>query len=366
MNPSRPQLSPLKPCSAKPCPPKPSPPKHGGGLNQAVKTYKIDKSHWLDLSTGINPNSWPVPALPATVYNRLPEADDGLTTSARQYYQVNNLLPVAGSQQAIQLLPAVLKQLKLIGDQFRVGLMTPAYAEHEFAWRQANAEIIHLNKESIVQAIPELDILLLINPNNPDGHLFKPDTLLTWQQQLQKQGSLLIIDEAFIDCTPEYSLLSVADFKQMNNLIILRSIGKFFGLAGIRCGFVMAQQNILDTLNYYQGPWSLSHPTRYIARQALIDTQWIQHNRKLLSIQSRQLEQCLLNFLDKFDASAGLSGTRLFKTIFTNKASFLYKQLAQQGILTRLLDNNSGVRFGLPANEPQFQQLINTLDHITT
>ncbi len=336
-------------------------PEHGGGLNQAAQKYAIEASQWLDLSTGINANGWPVPELPADIFNRLPEADDGLLPAAQQYYQTRNILPVAGSQQAIQLLPFVLKKLGLISDKPRVGLLSPAYSEHEFSWQMDNAQIIYLDRTSISDTITGLDVLVIINPNNPDGYLSSPETLQLWQRQLRKQGGLLIVDEAFMDCTAQSSLLSVMDFNQIDNLIILRSIGKFFGLAGIRCGFIMAHKTILDTMEYYQGPWSVNNPARYIVRHALTDQQWIEQTRRQLVDDSVYLQELLSAFLIDFDPDARISGSCLFKTIVSHRAAELHKCLAQQGILSRLLDDKSGIRFGLPANKTQYQRLKKSL-----
>ncbi len=339
-------------------------PSHGGALNQAAKKYGIKETDWLDLSTGINPNGWPVPEIPAAVYNRLPESDDGLIECAQAYYQNPNLIAVAGSQEAIQLIPKVLSEQSLIPAQPRVGLVTPAYAEHEFSWQLARAQITYLTPDNIEKYLSELDVLVLINPNNPSGHLYSLQTLQLWQQQLSRQKSFMIIDEAFIDCTPQDSMLPHTDFSRAENLIVLRSVGKFFGLAGIRAGFMAAQPELLERFLFFQGPWSVSHPARYILKQALNDTQWIESNRQWLYQQSDRLEKLLIDFIRNVDQQAKLSGCQLFKTVFTHKAPGLFEQLAHQGILTRLLDNASGVRLGLPADTRQFERLSQALTHL--
>ena len=338
-------------------------PSHGGALNQAAKKHGINKPDWLDLSTGINPNGWPVPEIPPAVYNRLPETDDGLIECAQDYYQNPHLIAVAGSQEAIQLIPKVLSELNLIPSQPRVGLVTPAYAEHEFSWKLARTEIIYLAPDTIENHLPDLDVLVLINPNNPSGHLYSPETLQLWQQKLNRHKGFMIIDEAFMDCTPQYSLLPLVDFNQTDNLIVLRSVGKFFGLAGIRAGFMAAHPAILKNLEFFQGPWSVSHPSRYILKQALYDHQWITQNQQRLIQQSDRLETLLMDFIQNFDQQAKVSGCPLFKTVFTNKAQSLFDHLAHQGILTRLLDNSSGVRFGLPDGTRQFNRLSRALAH---
>src|SRR5690606_22076033 len=94
---------------------------HGGRLRAAARRYGIPLSDWLDLSTGVNPEGWPVPAVPPEVWVRLPEEDDGLERAASAYYGCDSIFPVAGSQAAIQALPALLHAQ-------RVGVIHPGYA----------------------------------------------------------------------------------------------------------------------------------------------------------------------------------------------------------------------------------------------
>jgi len=331
-------------------------PEHGGALNQAIKKYNnnIAKEHWLDLSTGINPYGWPVPAVPQRVYNRLPEADDGLLQAAYDYYQVNNLLPVAGSQQAIQILPELFLKNNLVPDNATIGIIYPCYAEHEFQWQKNNFSIIHLSSDSVDQLIDSLDLLIVINPNNPTGELIAADTLRQWQQKLATRQAYLIIDEAFIDSTPQHSILAGT---LCDNVIVLRSVGKFFGLAGLRCGFIIASHAILSLFQYYQGPWSVSGPARYVLQLALSDTAWIASNKILLQKAAIRLEDLLIKYILAGYPQRTLTGTVLFKTIFMADAELLFEQLAEQGVLVRLLDNKQGLRFGLPGDEQQWQRL---------
>ena len=342
-------------------------PEHGGCLNQAIKRFAdkenpIAETQWLDLSTGINPNGWPVPAMPASVYNRLPENDDGLIEAAQCYYQVSDILPVSGSQQAIQLLPEIFRRYDLLPKKPTIGIISPCYAEHEFQWQKNNFAIIHLSSETVDELIDTLDVLVLINPNNPTGELIDTDRLKQWQLKLADHQAYLIIDEAFMDSTPKESFLSDSAH---DNLIVLRSVGKFFGLAGVRCGFVMASDTILSLLKYHQGPWSVSGPTRWVVKQALRDKIWIEKNKKYLQDASIKLENLLRSYLLINHPQRSIAGTVLFKTLFLENAAFMYEQLAKKGVLVRLLDNKKGLRFGLPANEKQWQRLDNVLKNIS-
>ncbi len=322
---------------------------HGGKLRDAAKKYNIPLQQWLDLSTGINPNSWPVPVIPESAWARLPEDNDDLLEVARRYYAAPSLLAVAGSQMAIQALPRLRKQS-------RVAMLHPSYNEHHQAWFSHGHRVVSIEAEQIESQIEQLDVLLLVNPNNPTAQRFSESQLLTWHQQLQQRGGWLIVDEAFLDCTPQHS---IARHCHLPGLVVLRSVGKFFGLAGARIGFVCAPETILQPLAELIGPWVLSGPARHIAKAALADHQWQQQVRQQLTDQGERLAQLLSQY--------GLSptgSTPLFSWIKTEQAGKQHQQLAQQGILTRLFHDPQSIRFGLPKNEPQWQRLESALSEL--
>lgn len=322
---------------------------HGGRLRQAAQLYGIPLTDWLDLSTGINPNGWPVPGIPAECWQRLPEDDDDLLAAASHYYKNSSLLPVAGSQAAIQALPALRQNC-------RVGVLHPAYAEHAASWEKAGHQIYIIDAEKISSYLENLDVLIIINPNNPTGKLWQPAQLLEWHARLSQRGGWLIIDEAFMDGMPEYSL---SPYPVRPGLIVLRSIGKFFGLAGIRCGFVIADQSLLQSLNEQLGPWSISHPGRYVAAKALIDSTWQTQAAKDLARHSHRLRQLLTKF-----GWPPSGGSTLFQWLKTDAAATLHEHLARKGILTRLFHEPNSLRFGLPKNESDWQRLENALSQI--
>lgn len=206
---------------------------HGGKLRAAVQQYNIALEHWLDLSAALNPTPYPVGEVHCSVWHRLPEDDDPLTTVAAHYYGTKQLLPVAGSQAAIQTLPFLFTTL------LRVGVLQTTYNEHAHAWQRAGHTIVALDETTIDTHIEHIDVLLLVNPNNPTGAIFSCAKLLQWHAQLAQRNGWLIVDEAFIDCDPQHSLVAHA---QQTGLIVLRSLGKFFGLAGARVGFVFAEK----------------------------------------------------------------------------------------------------------------------------
>lgn len=319
---------------------------HGGRLRAASLRYGIALAEWLDLSTGIAPYGWPLPAIAASAWTRLPEQHDGLEIAARDYYGVSNLLPVAGSQAAIQALPRLLRNVT-------VGIVSPAYAEHAAAWQREGHRLLELSEGGIERALERLDVLLLVNPNNPTGRRIEPQRLLDWHARLAERGGWLVVDEAFIDCTPEFSL---AAFSERPGLIVLRSFGKFFGLAGIRLGFVLAQPIVLEQLAELLGPWAISGPSRVVATALLQDHAGQRVQRERLLVDGERLAALL-----SAQGFAPTGGCALFQFCCTPNATELHEFLAAQGILTRLFASPLSLRFGLPADEAGWQRLQQAL-----
>lgn len=319
---------------------------HGGRLLRAARWHGIPVEDWLDLSTGINPASYPVPGIPARAWHRLPEDDDGLIEAACAYYGAPALLPVAGSQAAIQVLPR-------LRARSRVGVIAPGYAEHAHAWRQAGHDVRLLPAHALFAQADALDVVVLIHPNNPGGETFARDALLELHARLAARGGWLVVDEAFMDVTPAHSLCGES---AREGLVVLRSAGKFFGLAGARAGFVCAVPRLLDALRECLGPWTLAGPTRYVLRHALADGAWQAATRTQLREQGERLAALLTRH--------GLpphGGCAFFQWRRDDDARAIHEALAARGILTRLFDAPPSLRFGLPGDEAGFARLENAL-----
>lgn len=321
---------------------------HGGRLREAATQYNIPLANWLDLSTGINPEPWPVPTIPATCWQRLPEAGDGLEAAAAAYYGNANLLPVAGSQAAIQVLPTLMQTAV-------VACISPIYSEHPQAWQRAGHRLRFLQNAMLPRALAAATpYVLLCNPNNPTADRHPHDIALDAAHQLKKRGGWLIVDEAFMDPTPEHSLTPLAGTDTAPNLIVLRSIGKFFGLAGARVGFVFAAADIRERMQEAMGPWTISGPAREAARLALQDTAWQHAARSRLLAAGERLHQLLAPLGE-------IKSTALFATLTSPHTAELHESLARQGILTRHFEQQPLLRFGLPGNEADWQRLATAL-----
>ncbi len=331
-----------------------SPILHGGNLHAAIQRYGIPRADWLDLSTGISPFMWPVPAVPAEIWQRLPEADGALENAGQQYYG-KPALPIPGSQWAIQQLPALFAES---GGPCRVWLPQECYEEYRYWWQFHGHTLLHYATLPAAEEIQPRDVVIVLNPNNPAAFYHAPPTLLTLAQSLRQKNGWLILDEAFMDATPEQSLLP--HLQDDSHIVVLRSLGKFFGLAGIRTGFVFGNRSIQAQLQERLGPWAISHPAQWIATRALQDTSWQQHNIQQL----QQHSEHLLGILQSAFPHADIHATPLFASVQQKDfaAQEWQHRLAQQGILVRCFPAACRLRFGL-ADLQGLQRLKTALRH---
>lgn len=316
---------------------------HGGNLTGASREYGIPAERWLDLSTGINPHGYPVPQVPPSQWLRLPGDLEALTSAAGDYYGGKTLLPVAGTQAAIQVLP----QMRL---RSRVMVAELTYNEYAHAWRRHGHPVQAASTGEFEKRLRETEVLIVCNPNNPTGERIEPERLLDWHAQLAARGGWLIVDEAYVDATPEMSL---AAFAGRPGLVVLRSLGKFFGLAGARVGFVFAERTLLSAMQDELGPWTVSGPAQFAACAALRDRAWQARMRTDLRESMRRLDALL--------ARAGINaqGTALFRWWRDERAHALHRALARQAIITRLFSDAApnSIRFGLPGEEHEWKTL---------
>jgi cobalamin biosynthetic protein CobC len=305
-------------------------PAHGGDLAFARKAYGEPPEGWLDLSTGINPVPYLfAPALlTPDVLHRLPDraALAGLEAAACAAYHVPErarLVAVPGSEIAIRLMP------RLAPPGAPAFLLAPIYGGHRAAWP-------HGTPVATPDAVPDGAVAVLANPNNPDGRVLLPSALAA----LARRSALVIVDEAFADVAPEASLATLLP----ENVLVLRSVGKFYGLAGVRLGFVIGAGDMIVRVGAMLGDWAVSGPAIAIGTAALADTGWRDATRARLRADAAALRALL--------AAHGLAvagGTDLFALVATADARALHRALAERGIWTRAFaENPAWLRIGLP------------------
>lgn len=322
--------------------------KHGGDLTEAIARYGGACDDWLDLSTGINPWPWPMPQhLPQSLWQRLPSRADtaALIAAARKAYGAPDgadIVAAAGSEALIQLLP----YLAMPGP---VAIVGPTYSEHALAWRNAGHPVIAIGDldecpQSAVHAI-------VVNPNNPDGRMTDIAALMRTAEKLE---GWLIVDEAFADIDPSVSAVGLC---QDRPVIILRSFGKFYGLAGVRLGFAIGAPDAIGRVAGALGTWPCSGPALSIGKAALQDQLWAERTRHALQQQADKLDGVLVQA-----GFAIAGGTALFRLARHSDALKRHATLARQRIWCRRFDwADDLLRFGLPPDDAGLDRLAAAL-----
>jgi len=319
---------------------------HGGDVGAARLMFPGAPEPFVDLSTGINPHSYPVPQLASDVFARLPEpaALDRLATAAAVAYGApsrDHVVPAPGTQILLPLVAALAPPGRAI-------VLGPTYAEFARVAALAGHEA---SEVADIGALGDADLAVVVNPNNPDGRVFGKDALLGLADALHGRRGLLVVDEAFMDVGPAGS--SLGGEVGRHNIVVLRSFGKFFGLAGLRLGFALAAPDIAARLAATLGPWAVAGPAIAVGETALADAAWADMMRARLAGDIRRLDGVL--------AEARLEvagGTSLFRLVRTPAAGDLFQYLGRAGILVRRFDARpSWLRCGLPGGEPAWERL---------
>lgn len=296
---------------------------HGGGVDDAAARFGGDRADWIDLSTGINPAPYPLPPLDAQAWTALPDraAADALIAAARRFWRVPDaaaILAAPGASSLIARLPA-------LAPPGRVHIPAPTYNEHAAAFAA----------HGWTQSAKDPDVRVLVHPNNPTGHWCGPADL---------DAPLTVVDESFADVAPERSLASHA---ARDGVIVLKSFGKFWGLAGLRLGFAIGTPGAIDRLAGLLGPWPVSGPALAVGRRALDDPAWADETRVRLAADAARLDALMTR------AGAGVvGGTALFRLYEVGDATAWQARLARHRIWSRIFPYSTGwLRLGLPPQD---------------
>lgn len=301
---------------------------------------------FLDLSTGINPVPYPLPPFALECFTRLPEpeAEMALLSAASAVYGAidPSLLAAApGTQILIDLLPR-------LWPAETVAVLGPTYAEHAHAWSKIGASVATV---ADIGALEGASVAVVCNPNNPDGRRIAPDRLLALADGLHAGGGLLVVDEAFADL--EDDGLSVAGALPHPAVIVLRSFGKTYGLAGVRLGFALAAPARARRIRDALGPWAVSGPAIAVGCAALADRDWLEATKARLGRERSRLDAML--------SMAGLhmiGGTHLFRLGESPSAAAIFQHLGHAGILVRrFAAQPAWLRVGLPGSPEAWQRL---------
>ena len=280
------------------------------------------------------------------VFARLPEpaALDRLAAAAARAYGAlsrEHIVPAPGTQILLPLVAALVRP-------GRAAVLGPTYAEFT---RVAKLVGHDMDEVGDIGRLKDVDLAVVVNPNNPDGRVFGKDELLDLADALTRRGGLLVVDEAFMDVGPAGA--SLCGEVAHRNLVVLRSFGKFFGLAGVRLGFAMAAPKLAARLAASLGPWAVSGPAIAIGEAALVDVLWAKAMRERLDGEARRLDAVLADLRMKV-----VGGTPLFRFVHVPAADHLFRHLGRAGVLVRRFpEQPAWLRIGLPANEAAWDRL---------
>ncbi|WP_447725292.1 threonine-phosphate decarboxylase [Sphingomonas koreensis] len=306
---------------------------HGGQLEQARRAFGDSDEPWIDLSTGINPHPWSGAGGIVIDWTRLPDADaiDDLEAAAAGYFGADPACVLA--------LPGTEIGLRLLGERL------PGPVRYRWPSYRTHAEMA---PDAVAVKAPDAgaSTLILANPNNPDGRV-TPAALL----RAQMETGWLVVDEAFADTDQRHSV--AGDVDRDARLIVLRSFGKFFGLAGVRLGFLIAPPPLIAEFRARIGAWQVSAAAIAIGSAAYRDSEWIAETRERLPQQAAALDRVLAAH-----GHTPIGDCPLFRLIETDDANALFERLVRRSILTRPFDDEPRwLRIGLPPHAAALERL---------
>ena len=304
---------------------------HGGGLDAARTIYGGARSDWLDLSTGINPQPYPLPILTPDMWAELPDtaAQDRLMAAARALWNVPRHLDIVAAPGT----SALIAQMPSLRPAGRVHIQAPTYNEHAAAFRAQGWDVVHEG---------EADARVIVHPNNPTGAIFGGDA--------RGLAPLTVLDESFADVAPQISLGALA---HNPGVVVLKSVGKFWGLAGLRLGFAICAPETARALRDRIGPWAVSGPALHIGALALEDRPWHARTRARLFGDAEQMD-----ILMETAGITCIGGTPLFRLYKVKNAEAAQAHLAEHMIWSRIFPySDRWIRLGLPGTEADWERL---------
>lgn len=327
---------------------------HGGRLGVARSLFPDVPQPWVDLSTGINPSPYPAPRASARERNRLPEPTEllRLEAVAAAAFGVDDparVVATPGTESALRLLPYLLKSTSAV-------IAGPTYGSHSDAWTRAGIETNVVTDAELQARAHANTVMTVVNPNNPDGRVLGREQLQSLHDAVQVDGAL-IVDEAFADLEPQHSVAGLAGTERAARMTVLRSFGKFYGLAGVRLGFVIASSATATRLRQLLGDWPVSADALRAGLAAYADDAWAERTRRRLQRSAQRLDKLLV--------AGGMTivgGTSLYRLASAPNARARFTQLISLGILARPFEHDSSLlRFGLPQAASDWRRVADAL-----
>ena len=331
---------------------------HGGDLKIVKNAHPDVHLPWIDLSTGLNPVPYPwqekiSESELARSAAALPQEErvEACVEAWTRYLKVKapgEWVLTAGSQALINLLPQLLPEYQVI-------IPEPSYGEHERVWCRRDRKPVMVPRAQFMRyRITKKQVVILTSPNNPDGYIWPPELILSLAEELAEKNGYLVLDEAFADVAGATSLAAET---LPESLILLRSFGKFFGLAGLRLGLARIPRHLHQKVRALLGPWAVNGLAAVIAEHALGDIDWIRSARAQLSLSAKRLRAIVEQTGGRF-----VGGSDLFVLTEFDDAQAIVRRLNGQAIHVRSFEKYPNwLRFGLPADNVSFERLKEAL-----
>jgi threonine-phosphate decarboxylase len=323
---------------------------HGGNVWEFSETYGISVEDLIDFSISTNPLGAPESALESirghlNLVKHYPDPDPEwllkvLAKSAG--VSSNNVILGNGSTELIYLFVDV-----FLEDGYEAVIPVPSFSEYKAAIErfEGNMTFLHCHSSKSFQlSVEELEgtvsdktrIIFLCNPNSPTGVLYSKEDIL-WVIRLAAERNILVfLDEDYIDFVDDNKRYSMAKYvNEYNNLFVLRSLTKFYGLAGLRIGFGIGSPELVNILNAIKMPWSVNSIAMFATEAAVNDSEFTKKSRLLVSESRRDIIKELnsISWLKVYPSETNFLLLEIIKGDLTS--TDIKEGLAKQGMLIR-------------------------------
>ncbi len=350
---------------------------HGGNINNICNTYGLNPDEIIDFSASINPLGYP-DSVRNVILERFDDilnypdsecADLRKVIAERYSCKESNIIIGNGSNELFHLIPRALKPIQ-------GAVLQPTFSEFKDALYNTNVNIIEIinNSKSLKFNLSDSKlkgfkegVVFLCNPNNPTGQLVTKEEILEFAKYYPKR--LIVVDEAFMDFVEEEEMFTVIkEASSMENLIVVRSLTKFYGFPGLRLGYLVACEFIINNLLRFKEPWTVNSFAQVAGQAAINDKEFTYNTRRFVSSEKMFLYEGLskIKGLHPFYPSANFILVRIGNDELT--ALSLHDLLIKGKIIIRDCSNFIGLSdkyFRVAARtRDENQRLLNALKGI--
>jgi len=344
---------------------------HGGDVWKISEKFRIPLNQVIDFSVPINPLGASKKVLQSirqhlNLIKNYPDPNhEWLIETLSNYVGVesNNVIVGNGSTELIYLFTEV-----FVESGHEAVIPIPTFGEYKVATMRVGgkplflrcdpAKNFRLDFEKLEKAISKKTrIIFFCNPNSPTGILYEKDDILRVVRLAAEKNVLVFLDEDYVDFVDDAKRYSMAEYvTRYDNLFILRSLTKFFALAGLRIGFGIASPDVVRALRRAKMPWSVNSLAMFAATEAVKDDDFIKRSRLLISRSKRHMQKMLeeIPWLRVYPSEANFFLVEITEGHLTSTQ--LKDQLSRKGLLIRDCSDFDGLSnrfFRVSVNKPE-------------